>query len=187
MDQNLFAQIESVNKKLQNPIVIPQLISDKYDTVKGSSSSSSSSSATSSSSSSSKSMAQSYNVPSISYTSSYLPSSLSVSTKEDYPFSLAITSADAITDNSSMFGTTFIEYTILIVRNSDGESKVVKKRYKDLLQYYQQLVSNEIITNHDDIAFPERNSFAPVYLTSLILILILITYTILILILLIKG
>ena len=62
-----------------------------------------------------------------------------------------------------MFGTTFIEYTILIVRNSDGESKVVKKRYKDLLQYYQQLVSNEIITNHDDITFPERNSFAPVF------------------------
>jgi len=173
MDQNLFAQIESVNKKLQNPIIIPQLISKETFTGSATSSSSSSSSATSSLS---KSIAQSYNVPSISYTSSYLPSSLSVSTKEDYPFSLAITSADAITDNSSMFGTTFIEYTILIVRNSDGESKVVKKRYKDLLQYYQQLVSNEIITNHNDIArFPERNSFAPVYtLTSLILILILI-------------
>ena len=65
-----------------------------------------------------------------------------------------------------MFGTTFIEYTILIVRNSDGESKIVKKRYKDLLQYYQQLVSNEIITNHDDITFPERNSFAPVIISS---------------------
>ena len=181
MDQNLFAQIESVNKKLQNPIVIPQLIQT------GSSSSATSSSSSSASSSLSKSIAQSYNVPSISYTSSYLPSSLSVSTKEDYPFSLAITSADAITDNSSMFGTTFIEYTILIIRNSDGESKVVKKRFKDLLQYYQQLVSNEIITNHDDITFPERNSFAPVYtLTSLILIPILILVLILILIL-IKG
>ena len=83
-----------------------------------------------------------------------------------------MTAADAITDTSSMFGTTFIEYTILIVRNSDGESKVVKKRYKDLLQYYQQLVSNEIITNHDDITFPERNSFAPVSLLSLLSLLI---------------
>ena len=60
-----------------------------------------------------------------------------------------------------MFGTTFIEYSILIVRNSDGQSKLVKKRFKDLLQYYQQLINNEIITNHDGISFPERSTFAP--------------------------
>ena len=153
MENNLFMQIDQVNKKVNNKIIIPQLITEINETntnnnnigLKPSSSSS-------------------YNtIPSSSYSSSYLPSSLSVITKEDYPFSLAITSADTNAVNSSMFTTSFIEYSILIVRNSDGESKIVKKRYKDLLNYYQQLVSNEIITNHDDITFPERNTFAPVY------------------------
>ena len=151
MDNNLFVQIDSINKKLKNPIVIPQLLDDA----------SSSSSSSSIGSSITKTTSTSYNVPSSSYSSSYLPSSLSISTKEDYPFHLSFVSADVNTDTSSLFGSTFIEYSILIVRNSDGQSKVCKKRFNALLHYYQQLLNNEIITNHDGITFPERSTFAP--------------------------
>ena len=155
MENNIFMQIDQVNKKVNNKIIIPPLITETNEPMNNIHSNDNLGLRPTSSSSH-------VNIPSSSYSSSYLPSSLSSTfTKEDFPFSLAITSADTNAINSSIFTSTFIEYSVLIVRNSDGESKIVKKRYKDLLNYYQQLVSNEIITNHDDIIFPERNSFAP--------------------------